>query len=552
MRIIHFSKPVILSTEKQTEDQINIITQFYIDSNPIRQKEIVACLKANYDNPFIDKIFLLNERIYTPSELGVVPQFNKIIQININTRLKYQDVFSFITNHEIKGYNIFMNSDILLDSTIQHLRYTDIHLNKKMFALVRYELDPDNILNSKLFTRYDSQDTWIIHSNFNIPNHAQQIFNFPFGKPGCDNKLIYLLDILNYEIINEPITIKTYHFHSSQVRNYERTDVISEPWGVVVPSNIHYTKFHPSLGIDLSFIATKTKVFKEIGFNDNTKLYNYILRNIDVPFVIPRVAGVENNVAFIGNLFQNKVATKTHMDYITKLIPIMKNNAGIYLTNINSVMNYSQLYLSAFENSKVITSWEPYGKCYSGIAQSLDFIKNKYDKPEIWASALDIFHYIFATPWTHALRGKKVLCISPFEKTIQKQILKRTQIYGIDLFPDCILTTVRPPQTQGLEKSDDFLVELERFTDVLDTMDYDVALVSCGGYGNLVCDHIFRRGKSAIYVGGVLQMYFGILGNRWLNDRPDIIRLFLNEYWTRPDDSEKPKGFNKIESGCYW
>ena len=47
-------------------------------------------------------------------------------------------------------------------------------------------------------------------------------------------------------------------------------------------------------------------------------------------------------------------------------------------------------------------------------------------------------------------------------------------------------------------------------------------------------------------------MYWGILGGRWLNDRPDIIRLFLNEHWTRPKDTEKPKNYNNIEKSCYW
>lgn len=61
-------------------------------------------------------------------------------------------------------------------------------------------------------------------------------------------------------------------------------------------------------------------------------------------------------------------------------------------------------------------------------------------------------------------------------------------------------------------------------------------------------------GKSAIYVGGVLQMYFGILGNRWIKDRPGIIKLYVenNPYWSRPKDSERPTGYQNIEKSCYW
>jgi hypothetical protein len=47
-------------------------------------------------------------------------------------------------------------------------------------------------------------------------------------------------------------------------------------------------------------------------------------------------------------------------------------------------------------------------------------------------------------------------------------------------------------------------------------------------------------------------MYWGILGNRWFKNRPDIIRLFLNKHWTTAKDSEKPRDYQKIEGSCYW
>ena len=81
---------------------------------------------------------------------------------------------------------------------------------------------------------------------------------------------------------------------------------------------------------------------------------------------------------------------------------------------------------------------------------------------------------------------------------------------------------------------------------------YDIALVSASGYENLICNHIYESGKSAICVGDVLQMYFGILGSRWLKERPDAVRLFLNEHWSRPKSEEKPKNCEKVEKGCYW
>jgi hypothetical protein len=172
-----------------------------------------------------------------------------------------------------------------------------------------------------------------------------------------------------------------------------------------------------------------------------------------------------------------------------------------------------------------------------------------------WAFAFDIFHYIYDTPWTHALKGKRLLIVSPFESSFKEKLENRAQLYdGVDLFPDCSFVFIRPPQTQGSEASREFSVELADFLRRLDELrgQYDVALVSCGGYGNLVCNAIFESGHSAIYVGGVLQMYFGVLGSRWLRERPDVVRLFLNAAWSRPKESERPRDHANVEGSCYW
>ena len=130
----------------------------------------------------------------------------------------------------------------------------------------------------------------------------------------------------------------------------------------------------------------------------------------------------------------------------------------------------------------------------------------------------------------------------------------RDKIYGKDLFPNCQFILLKPPQTQGDEDCEEFYVEFNKFcSEVLKVKDeFDVALCSCGGYGNPICAFIYNLGKSAIYVGGVLQMYFGIYGERWLKERKDVIRLYLNEHWSRPKISERPKAANEIEEGCYW
>jgi hypothetical protein len=548
----HSEKATLLSTA--TEDSINIFCQFFLPRTEDRLAEIRACLWRNAENAAVAKIYLLNERIYTAEELGCVS--DKIVQVDVSRRLRFSDVFDYISSEGIKGYNVIVNSDIFVDKTIDRLRSTTLHATKSMMALLRYEW---NSGDPKLFgPRMDSQDTWIIHSNFTPTTSQRSAFAFEFGRPGCDNKLTYLMIILGYTVINDPSLIRTYHVHRETARDYTIQDRVPPPYAVVVPYGYPTAAITPALGINLKDLAPRTKGFTEIRHEDNRVLYNYIQDKLDEgrKFLIPRIAGIENNFAIFGEICKRS----GHVDpqiaqYFAQVNGAMKNNAGVRMTSEASIMKYSELYVAALDNAELIGGWELYGTYYPHIRTSYDYVRKKYQKPTFfWTFAMDIFHYIHSLPWTHALRGQRLLIVSAFADSINAMLADRAKIYGIDLFPDCTITTIKPPQTQAAEPSREFDVELAEFCERLDAIKgtYDVALVACGGYGNLVCNHIYTTGHSAIYVGGVLQMYFGILGERWLRERPDIVTLYLNEWWRRPSDAEKPRNFQAVEGSCYW
>ncbi len=85
-------------------------------------------------------------------------------------------------------------------------------------------------------------------------------------------------------------------------------------------------------------------------------------------------------------------------------------------------------------------------------------------------------------------------------------------------------------------------------------LDFDVALLGCGGYGIPLASYIRNTlKKSAIYVGGGLQLLFGVTGKRWLT-HPIIRRESEREdsLWTRPSEAEKIHQNTMIEGGCYW
>ena len=85
-------------------------------------------------------------------------------------------------------------------------------------------------------------------------------------------------------------------------------------------------------------------------------------------------------------------------------------------------------------------------------------------------------------------------------------------------------------------------------------IDFDIALLGCGGYGLPLCNYIRHDlQKSAIYVGGGLQLLFGIMGRRWENI--PMWKKIINENDTkfiRPSKEEQPPNNTRIEGGCYW
>jgi hypothetical protein len=128
-----------------------LITTYYISSNEERNKEIKECLIKNFQNKYIERIYLLNNNIYNINFIN--DKQNKIIQYIIsnenNYKLKYNDAIKFINENLQNKICILSNSDIYFDNTLSKINNKIIHNN--CFALLRYDLDING--NKKIFTR---------------------------------------------------------------------------------------------------------------------------------------------------------------------------------------------------------------------------------------------------------------------------------------------------------------------------------------------------------------------------------------------------------------
>ena len=210
------------------------ITQFFKHGKSERASEIRKCLRENVSSRFIDKILLLNEspQAFTKSD--------KIQEEIIGHRLTYQDVFERIYNIPYNTIVVFANADIFIDDTFKELWH--LNLEDKFLALLRYEFDGD-IADAKMFgPRSDSQDTWIVRSD-DIKKRDRSTWkkmDFQFGKMGCDNGLALEMMRAKFLVVNPSQTIRTYHVHTSEVRNYSKTDVLDMPvFHYIQPSGVH-------------------------------------------------------------------------------------------------------------------------------------------------------------------------------------------------------------------------------------------------------------------------------------------------------------------------
>ncbi len=217
----------IISKTKHNNDNIYLFTQFHIDNDIKRYKEVKETLKKNIELNIFTNIILLNERIYTNEELGLTEEEMKTIkQINIKRRLTYMLIILCINLYKkyINGYIVIANNDIFFDNSILNIRHTSLSKKPSFYALTRFECfenQKDNLELYKLVSYASiAQDTWIFHTNFMPLNY--KLCNFELGRVGCDNKIAYLFWQFGYTVYNEPYIIKTYHNHSDQKRNSNR------------------------------------------------------------------------------------------------------------------------------------------------------------------------------------------------------------------------------------------------------------------------------------------------------------------------------------------
>jgi len=270
------------------------------------------------------------------------------------------------------------------------------------------------------------------------------------------------------------------------------------------------------------------------------------------PFMICRVGiGAETNMAHI---YKEYGVIDPHMKWH------LSNNAGIYISPSKEAHGdflielYCKRYIEAIKHSSAMAVWS------TAMVEQQESLRNRESKL-IHSRVLEPFYCSIENyePWSRKLIGKKVLIINPFVDSFKKQ--RRDNFH---IFKDPIKRIFSEDQEFIFYKSfqtaagnhlhDSWLTTFIKMCADIEKLDFDVALLGCGGYGLPLCDYIYTKlGKSAIYVGGGLQLMFGVMGKRW--EENPMWKTLIDENniaFIRPSQDEILKNMDRIEGACYW
>ena len=219
----------------------------------------------------------------------------------------------------------------------------------------------------------------------------------------------------------------------------------------------------------------------------------------------------------------------------------MYTNAGFY-GSPDIYLKWKNKYVKAILNSDVILD---VFTCPSFIIQGDLMVKLNSWKPTLpynedpiyWAKLLEMIN-------------EPVGVVSFFKADITRQLGKMDKIWNLPKLKNKNIVVVKAFNTiKGNEPHENWLktfVELQKRVDKHPHI--RIWLVSCGCYGLPLCDYIKSKGCRAIYVGGLLQLLFGLKGKRW-DERKEVVKYY-NKHWRYPE--EKPANAEHVEGGCYW
>jgi len=252
-----------------------------------------------------------------------------------------------------------------------------------------------------------------------------------------------------------------------------------------------------------------------------------------------------------GHSLLDPLSTSFSVLSYSKRLKQLAVGAGVYPPTFDTGKVFSLEYLKAIEQADVLACW---GEAFTSIEHQAHKISNAkivhHHATSPWVEPY-INSDLSKKSWATALEGKKVAIVSGFSETFAKQHKIIKKVFDSANYPSFDPVFIKAPLTQGgVDDGRNWKWHLEKTKEIIRESNFDVLLVSAGGYSFPLAAHAKEIGKIGINCGGELQLFFGVIGKRWENSNK--VNKFRNEYWVRPSEAERPANWREIENGCYW
>jgi glycosyltransferase involved in cell wall biosynthesis len=215
-----------------------LLTPYYLDSRPERQAELDFCLQKNLQNSLITKVVLFLDNSLNAQQVKKL-HHSKIETTFCGGRCTYQDCLDYANTYLQGEIVIIANTDIFFDDSLQDLTAYD--LENKFVTLLRWDVVSieAEFLRTQLNVRMNSQDAWLFRSPLRIfPS------DFPLGIPCCDNRILFEAQSVGLRVINPALSIRSYHLHLTNIRNYKTNERLPGPGLLVLPHALEGSNNH--------------------------------------------------------------------------------------------------------------------------------------------------------------------------------------------------------------------------------------------------------------------------------------------------------------------
>lgn len=277
-----------------------------------------------------------------------------------------------------------------------------------------------------------------------------------------------------------------------------------------------------------------SKYKQDLLNNEQTDAYIKSLFEDNKPMMVSRIGSTELRVL---HDFYKKRPYSKHNRYTIEAF------SGVSPADDDHLNRFAKLYFDDISEIDLLGVWfNPFE----------DVVSNEFCPHAKLTKLRNLEPYFSEKPWSAYLKGKKVLVINPFHKSITEQYKKRDKLFkDKNILPEFDLITYRPVVSSGgIKEFKSWFEALKSMEHDISKIDFDIAIIGAGAYGLPLAAFIKRLGKKAFHLGGATQILFGVLGKRW-EDNPDF-KDFFNDEWRKPMDSEKEVGAEISGKTSYW